>query len=102
MASDRFNPEAMRCYVAAAALQRSARTRIALTLGPRSDIPPAYLDELDLPSLDEDYGRETLLALSADEEARYGHAAWRGYIALLDLFLREIRRQGWGQCAPAG
>ena len=91
---------AMRRYVAAAALQRMARTRIALALGPQPDIPPAYLDELRLPPLDTDFGRDTLLALAADEEARYGYAAWRGYRALLDLFLAEIPRSGWGQ--PCG
>lgn len=91
---------AMRRYVAAAALQRMARTRIALALGQQPDIPSAYLDGLRLPSLDADFGRETLLVMAEDEEARYGHAAWRGYVALLDLFLAEIRRRDWGK--PCG
>ena len=93
---------AMRRYVAAAALQRMARTRIALALGQQPDIPPAYLDELQLPPLDQDYGRETLLALAADEEARCRYPAWPGYLSLLDLFLNQIRRKGWGRCAKAG
>lgn len=93
---------AIRRYVAAAALQRIARSRIALSLGQQPDIPPAYLDELELPSLDQDYGRETLFALAADEQARYGHRALQGYLALLDLFLAEIRRKGWGRHAAAG
>ena len=62
-ASDR----AKRRYVAAAALQRMARTRIAQHLGPRPFIPPADLDDLDLPSLDEEFGRETLLVLAEQE-----------------------------------
>lgn len=96
---DALRGRAMRRYVAAAALQRMARTRIALSLGQQPDIPPAYLDELGLPSLDEDYGREALLALATDEEVRYGHPALRGYLAVLDLFLNEVRRIGWGQRA---
>ena len=87
---------AMRRYVAAAALQRMARTRIALALGPRPLLPPSFLGELGLPSLDEAYGRETLLALAAEEQARYGYDAWCTYRALLDLFLNEIRRRDWG------
>ena len=93
---------AMRRYVAAAAMQRMARTRIALHLGQQPDVSPAYLDELGLPGLEEDYGRETLLALAADEEQRYGNPAWRGYLTLLDRFLAEIRRRGWGKsCGSA-
>jgi hypothetical protein len=88
---------AMRRYVAAAALQRMARTRISLSLGPRPEIPSAYLDELGLPPLEADFGRATLLALAEGEEARYGHAAWRGYLALLDAFLANIRRRDWGR-----
>ena len=87
---------AMRRYVAAAALQRMARTRIALSLGPQPLIPPAYLDELGLPPLDDEFGRATLLALSAQEEDRYGYDAWRTYRSLLDLFLTEARRRDWG------
>ena len=89
--------KAMRKYVAACALQRMWRTRIALALGPRPLIPPAFLDEFSLPSLEEDYGRATLLALAADEEACYGYHAWAGYTSLMDLFLREIELRRWGQ-----
>jgi hypothetical protein len=88
---------AMRRYVAAAALQRMARTRISLTLGPQPEIPSAYLDELGLPPLEEDFGRVTLLALAEAEEARYGYVAWRGYLALLDAFLSNICRRDWGR-----
>ncbi len=87
----------MRRYVAAAALQRMARSRISLSLGRQPDIPPAYLDELGLSPLYEDFGRATLLALATEEEARYGYAAWRGYLALLDSFLTEIQRRDWGR-----
>jgi hypothetical protein len=87
---------AMRRYVAAVALQRMARTRLEMQIGPRGLIPPAYLDELDLPELDEDFGRETLLALAEGETARYGYDAWGTYRGLLDLILSETRRRGWG------
>ena len=87
---------AMRRYVAAAALQRMARTRIAQSLGPQPLLPPVYLDELGLPSLDEEFGRTALLSLAAEEAARYGYDAWGTYRVLLDLFLAEIRRRGWG------
>ena len=87
---------AMRRYVAAAALQRIARTRIMLDLGSRPLLPPAYLEELALPPLDAEFGRMTLGALAADEETRYGYDAWGTYWTLLDLFLSAIRRRGWG------
>jgi hypothetical protein len=97
-ASDR----AKRRYVAATALQRMARTRIAQHLGPRPLIPPAYLDDLDLPSLDEEFGCETLLILAEQEQQRYGYDAWGTYWNLLDHFLGEIRRRAWGHRAAAG
>ena len=84
-------------YVAAAALQRMWRTRLQTDLGPHPLIPPAYLDELGLPPLEEDFGRPTLLALARIEEARFGHNAWAGYTSLMDLFLAEIRLTGWGR-----
>jgi hypothetical protein len=87
---------ATRRYVAAAALQRMARTRIGLRLGPQPLIEPAYLDELNLPPLDEAFGRETLIALAGQEQARYGYDAWQTYGVLLDLFLNELRRPNWG------
>ena len=90
----------MRRYVAAAALQRMWRTRIELALRRRPLIPPAYLRELGLPPLEEDYGRAALRALSADEEARYGYDAWAGYTSLMDLFLSEIELRGWGAPPP--
>jgi hypothetical protein len=86
----------MRRYVAAAAMQRMARTRIALQLGQQPDIPAAFLFELGLPPLDAEFGRETLLALSRQEEDLHGHDAWGSYRSLLDLFLVESRRTGWG------
>lgn len=88
---------AMRRYVAAAALQRMARTRIAQHLGPLPLIPSAYLDDLGLPSLDEGFGREALLAVAALERERYGYDAWGTYRNLLDLFLGEIRGRCWGE-----
>lgn len=87
---------AMRRYVAAAALQRMARTRIALSLGPQPLLLAAYVDELGLPPLEEEFGRAALLALADEEQARYGYDAWGTYRSLLDLFLSEIRRRGWG------
>ena len=39
-------------YVAACALQRTWRTRLATDLGPRRPIQPAYLDRLALPPVD--------------------------------------------------
>jgi hypothetical protein len=87
---------AKRRYVAAAALQRMARTRIALALGPQSLIPSAYLDEFELPQLDDEFGRRTLLVLSAQEAERFGYDAWGTCRTLLEFFLSEIRRQGWG------
>ncbi len=87
---------AMRRYVAAAALQRMARTRIALQLGVQPPIPAAYVDALGLPSLDEEFGRATLLTMAEQEQGRYGYDAWVTYWALLDRFLTEIRRSGWG------
>jgi hypothetical protein len=99
--SEADRDRAMRRYVAAAALQRMARTRIAERLGPQPLIPPAFLEDLDLPPLDEEYGRETLLALADQEGARYGYDAWGTYMNLLDLFLGEIRRRTWGNDATA-
>jgi hypothetical protein len=90
-------------YAAAAALQRMWRTRLEEALGPHRLIAPAYVDELGLPPLDEDFGRATLLALSNLETAEYGHDAWAGYAALMDMLLGEIRSPGWGRpLAPAG
>ena len=94
----------MRRYVAAAALQRLARTRIALALGDQPLLPPAYVSDLGLPSLDAEFGRETLLALSEQERQRHGYDAWGTYLGLFDLFLTEIenRRLDWGtRCASA-
>lgn len=88
---------AMRRYVAAAALQRMARTRIEERLGPQPLIPAAFLDVLALPSLDEDHGEHALWELSRQEEARYGYDAWGTYRRILELFLAESRRREWGQ-----
>jgi hypothetical protein len=87
---------ATRRHVAAATLQRMARTRISLRLGPQPMVPPAYLEELGLPPLDDEFGRVTLLALAEEETRRYGYDAWRTYLNVLDLFLVEIRRRDWG------
>jgi hypothetical protein len=84
---------AMRRYVVAAALQRLWRSRLSWTLGPQPLLPPAYLDELGLPSLELDFGRETLRAVAMDEERRWGHNAWDGYATLMDTFLAEIERK---------
>lgn len=66
---------AMRRYVAAAALQRMAQTRIELAIGKKPLVPPAYLEELALPALECEFGRATLLELANDEERRYGYDA---------------------------
>lgn len=89
----------MRRYIAACALQRMWRTRIQLALGEQAPLPAKYLDELGLPPLETDYGRATLWALAAQEEARYGYDAWAGYTSLMDLFLNEIALKGWGRRA---
>jgi hypothetical protein len=90
-------------YVAACALQRMWRTRIEEALGSQRLVDPAYLDELGLPSLDGDFGRATLLALSNLEEAELGHDAWAGYSSLMDMLLGELRSPAWGKpLAPAG
>jgi hypothetical protein len=86
----------MRRYVAAAALQRMARTRIAMQLGPQPDLPACFVEDLGLPPLSEGYGRAALLSLAQEEEALYGYDAWGTYCSLLDLFLAESRRAGWG------
>lgn len=88
---------AIRRYVAAAALQRMWRSRLALWLGPKPLIEPAYLDELRLPSLQADDGRATLWTLAAQEEARYGYDAWAGYGSLMDLLLAEMALSGWAE-----
>jgi hypothetical protein len=93
----RNRDRAMRRYVAAAAMQRMARTRIAMQLGPQPDLPPAFVAELGLPSLDEEYGRSTLLDLAQQEEQLYGYDAWGTYTSLLELFLSESRRRAWGR-----
>jgi hypothetical protein len=96
---------AKRRYVAAAALQRMAKTRIAMRLGLKALIPEAYLDDFDLPPLDGEFGRETLLALAEQEQGRFGYDAWGTYRALLDHFLNEIQRRDWGvvcESAPTG
>jgi hypothetical protein len=90
---------AIRRYLVAAALQRMARTRIEQRLGPQPLIPPAYLDELDLPALDEEFGRVALLALAQQEQDRYGYDAWGTYRNVLELFLNEIRGRRWGRGA---
>lgn len=95
---------AMRRYVAAAALQRMARSRIALSLGPQPLVPTAYIAELGLPPLDAEFGRVALLALASEEQERYGYDAWGTYQALLDHFLNDICRRSWGaveSCANA-
>lgn len=90
---------AMRRYTAAAALQRMARTRIAMQLGPQPDLPEHFVDHLELPPLTEEYGRAALFELARQEEALYGYDAWDTYLSLLDLFLAESRRAGWGRVA---
>jgi hypothetical protein len=92
---------AQRRYVAACALQRMWRSRLQLALGEQPLLRPAYIDEMGLPSLEEDYGRLTLRALAAQEEALYGYNAWAGYTSLMDLLLNEIERRSWGRRARA-
>jgi hypothetical protein len=84
-------------YVAGCALQRMWRTRLATDLGPRRRIEPAYIDEHGLPSLDGDFGQATLLALSNQEEARFGYDAWAGYTSLMDLLLGMPIDPNWGK-----
>jgi hypothetical protein len=83
-------------YVVACALQRMWRTRLQWTLGPHPVIEPGYLDELDLPSLEEEFGQTTLWELCRQEERMYGHNAWAGYTSLMDLLLTETGLKGWG------
>ncbi len=85
-----------RRYVAAAALQRMAKTRIAMSLGRKPLIPEAYLDDFNLPPLDGEFGRVTLLALAEQEHDRFGYDAWGTYRTLLDHFLNEIQLRNWG------
>lgn len=99
--SDPLRDRAMRRFVAAAAMQRMAQTRIQLQLGPQPLLPPTFVDTLALPSLDDDFGRAALLALSRQEQERYGYDAWGTYRTLLDLFLAESRRRDWGYRAAA-
>jgi hypothetical protein len=61
----------MRRYVAAAALQRLARTRITMQLGPQPELPAYFLEDLGVPPLAEEYGRVALFKLSQQEEALY-------------------------------
>ncbi len=91
---------AMRRYVAAVALQRMAKSRIGLSLGSQPLVPVAYLPALNLPPLDAEFGRVTLLALAAQEQERYGYDAWGTYRTLLDHFLNDILRRGWGAVEP--
>jgi hypothetical protein len=88
---------AMRRYVAAASLQRMARTRIALQLGPQSLLPEQFVEDFRLPPLSGEYGRAALFELARQEEALYGYDAWGTYLSLLDLFLAESRRAGRGR-----
>ena len=90
---------AMRRYVAAAAMQRMARTRIAMQLGPQPDLPEQFMQELGLPSLADEYGRSALFELARQEETLYGYDAWGTYSSLLNLFLAESRRAGWGRAS---
>jgi hypothetical protein len=91
----------MRRYVAAAAMQRMARTRIEMHLGSQPDLPSDFIYELGLPPLETEYGRATLLELARQEEALYGYDAWRTYESLLEHFLAEVRRPGWGRARVA-
>lgn len=92
---------AMRRYVAASALQRMARTRIAMQLGPQPELPAYFLEDLGLPPLADGYGCAALFELAHQEETLYGYDAWGTYQSLLDLFLAESRRAEWGR-ATAG
>ncbi len=88
---------AKRRYVAACACQRMARTRIQMQLGASPLLPPLYLEELALPTLDERFGRMTLYTLAGQEQDRYGYNAWGMYLSLLDLFVSQSRIRGWGK-----
>jgi hypothetical protein len=44
-------------YVAAVYLQRLWRTRLRRHLGQQPELPPYWIEELDLPSADDDFGR---------------------------------------------
>ena len=85
---------AMRRYVAAAALQRMWWTRLRTELGTTDQIPPSYLNDLELPDLDRDFGETALLDMSNREEETYGYDAWNGYNSLMDLFLSHYC-SGW-------
>jgi hypothetical protein len=83
-------------------MQRMARTRIAMQLGPQPELPPAYLNDLGLPSLELEHGKLVLIELARQEELRYGYDAWGTYRSLLDLFLAESRRVNWGRVSARG
>jgi hypothetical protein len=93
---------ARRRYVASAAMQRMARTRIAQSRGPQPLIPPTYLVQLGLPSVNEEFGRATRLELARREQDLYGYDAWGTCLTVLDLFLSEIRRRDWGNTCDNG
>jgi hypothetical protein len=86
----------MRRYVAAAALQRLWRTRLSTAIGDLPLISPAYLDDLQLPSLDDDHGQMTLWTLAQQESLAYGYNAWAGYESLMELILAEMDTRRWG------
>jgi hypothetical protein len=92
--------KAMRRYVDATAMQRMWRTRLQLALGEQPLIPPAYLEELELPPLNDAFGQTTLRVLAQQEEERYGYDAWATYAALMDLVLGEIELRQWGRRGP--
>ncbi len=87
---------AKRLYVVAAAAQRMWRSRLEWILGRQPLLAPAYEEDLQVPDLDQAYGRAAFLAVADDEEARYGYNARAGYEALIDQVLAEMDVGNWG------
>lgn len=77
-------------HCAACALQRLWRLRLSRYFGAQPAIPPAFFDELGLPSPEVDFGVAALLAISNREEERLGYNAWDGYDSLMNHFLGDM------------
>ena len=74
-------------FVAAVYLQRLWRTRLRRYLGGQPDLPPLWIDDLQLPAPDDRFGRMGLYALAEREQRRNRRA---------DPYLR-VSQQLFGQ-----
>lgn len=80
---------AMRRYMAAAYLQRIARSRLRSLFGDQPELPTTYAAELNLPDAEARFGEHALEVLSDEESRRYGYDAWGTYWRLLETVLRQ-------------